>query len=627
LTLSLALTTLVFVMVGQTGAQVLPARTALIPTSLITQTYVIAATGPSTGGSPSVSLSGSLNETLQVLGGGLYAGDGGYISNVYINGYPPPPVDIVGSCFGPCNISGNAVANYNAVPLNIPILYNIADFEPGGIYAIEAGSAYHSFTSSQVFNGNPSPGLYYVDGSVTVRDVGYPDNLQNVSIVATGDIRIVGGVYVTTYDSRFPLLFTVSANISTGAIGSHNPDLDLTGDLYAPNGLISISGATGPLHGRVYARLVNLAASHLIITCPVCSFAAFTLSLQKSVTPTVNVPYHGVVTYTSILRNDDLISDTYALFTDTLPVGVTFGQWLEQPGGALQVGPAISWTGMLSASTGITFTFTATHTGSYGDTITNIATFSQAGYLGSAAATFTVQSISYTLALVTAGNGTGAVAANPIGPRYLAGTIVTLTAIPSITSQFTGWSGAVITTANPVTLTMNTDQSVTATYALKTFIITPTAGAHGSIMPSSPQVVDYGASATFTITPDSGYHLVDVGVDGVSQGPIGLYAFTNITADHTLSATFALNPLIVYTLMVNAAGNGSGAFMLNPPGPSYPAGAVVTLTAVPNIASRFIGWSGDVITRTNPLVLTMDNNKALTATFVTYRLYFPLVLR
>jgi hypothetical protein len=85
---------------------------------------------------------------------------------------------------------------------------------------------------------------------------------------------------------------------------------------------------------------------------------------------------------------------------------------------------------------------------------------------------------------------------------------------------------------------------------------------------------------------------------------------------------------VIYTLDVGiVAANIGDSVLFDPPGPSYPSGTVVTLTAVPGQASQFVGWIGDVVTTTNPLVLTMDSNKIITATFVTYRVYFPLVLK
>ncbi len=99
-----------------------------------------------------------------------------------------------------------------------------------------------------------------------------------------------------------------------------------------------------------------------------------TTTLLKTVAPEVNVPYHGVVTYTVVLSNSSVVSDTGAVLTDTLPTGVSFGQWVEEPpSGLIQNGNAITWTGVLIHHTALTFTFTVTHTGGYGDVITNTA--------------------------------------------------------------------------------------------------------------------------------------------------------------------------------------------------------------------------------------------------------------
>ncbi len=159
------------------------------------------------------------------------------------------------------------------------------------------------------------------------------------------------------------------------------------------------------------------------------------------------------------------------------------------------------------------------------------------------------------------------------------------------------------------------DHTITATFAINTYVITPTAGANGSITPGTPQTVNFGDSITFTIAADTGYHIVDVGVDGISQGAISSYAFFNVAADHIITATFEINAPNTFTLTVNKAGNGDGTVTLNPPGPTYIAGTVVTLTATPLISSTFTGWSGAVNGTTNPITLTMDADKTVTATF------------
>ena len=68
--------------------------------------------------------------------------------------------------------------------------------------------------------------------------------------------------------------------------------------------------------------------------------------------------------------------------------------------------------------------------------------------------------------------------------------------------------------------------------------ITATAGEGGSIAPSGTVQINDGKSKTFAITPDEGYFLSDVKVDGESIGPKTSYTFTNVKADHAITAEF-----------------------------------------------------------------------------------------
>jgi chitinase len=71
-----------------------------------------------------------------------------------------------------------------------------------------------------------------------------------------------------------------------------------------------------------------------------------------------------------------------------------------------------------------------------------------------------------------------------------------------------------------------------------TFTITASAGANGSISPSGSVVVNQGANQSFTVTPNSGYVVSSVTVDGASVGAVSSYTFSNVQANHTISATF-----------------------------------------------------------------------------------------
>ena len=85
-------------------------------------------------------------------------------------------------------------------------------------------------------------------------------------------------------------------------------------------------------------------------------------------------------------------------------------------------------------------------------------------------------------------------------------------------------------------------------------------------------------------------------------------AFKNFTLDLTLAC---------YTLTIDVNPAGSGT--VNAPAQTctggYTAGSVVQLTAVPNTGYLFDNWSGAATGTSNPLSVTMDGDKSITANF------------
>ncbi|MCC6296155.1 MAG: hypothetical protein IT469_05560, partial [Pseudomonadales bacterium] len=84
-------------------------------------------------------------------------------------------------------------------------------------------------------------------------------------------------------------------------------------------------------------------------------------------------------------------------------------------------------------------------------------------------------------------------------------------------------------------------RTVTATFALRTYTITASTGAGGTISPVGAVSVNHGADQAFTLTPGANYHVADVLVDGVSAGAVTSHTFVNVTANHTIAASFALD--------------------------------------------------------------------------------------
>jgi hypothetical protein len=56
------------------------------------------------------------------------------------------------------------------------------------------------------------------------------------------------------------------------------------------------------------------------------------------------------------------------------------------------------------------------------------------------------------------------------------------------------------------------------------------------------------------MTPLTGYHVDSLFVDGVNQGQVTLYTFTNVTSNRTIRAVFAINQ---YPIIVTAGANGT----------------------------------------------------------------------
>ena len=74
--------------------------------------------------------------------------------------------------------------------------------------------------------------------------------------------------------------------------------------------------------------------------------------------------------------------------------------------------------------------------------------------------------------------------------------------------------------------------------AAQKYTITATAGEGGSITPNGDVSVKEGASQTFAITANNGYEIADVLVDGSSVGAVESYTFSDVKANHTISASF-----------------------------------------------------------------------------------------
>ena len=113
---------------------------------------------------------------------------------------------------------------------------------------------------------------------------------------------------------------------------------------------------------------------------------------------------------------------------------------------------------------------------------------------------------------------------------------------------------------------------------------------------------------------------------GLTDGPHTLVIERNGTRNASSSGyTINLDALSIvgtltavgssgYTLTTGVS-SGSGTVTRNPDLATYTSGTQVTLTATPTSGSIFTGWSGGATGSTNPLTITMDGDKTVTANF------------
>jgi hypothetical protein len=185
------------------------------------------------------------------------------------------------------------------------------------------------------------------------------------------------------------------------------------------------------------------------------------------------------------------------------------------------------------------------------------------------------------------------------------------TATPNSGYSVNIWSvnGATVQTGgNNYTLTnITTNSTVTVSFKVTQYTVTPTSGGNGSITPSSPQLVNSGASLTFRASPAVDYNINQWQVDGAPvQTGGGTYTLSNILADHTVNVTFSLAPVIITVSSVNAVAHDPvtkktyicGGFNLV--GPRI--GSGVPLDSLANISPSFPQVAGQINTAVS------DNN-------------------
>lgn len=229
------------------------------------------------------------------------------------------------------------------------------------------------------------------------------------------------------------------------------------------------------------------------------------------------------------------------------------------------------------------------------------------------AASVTVQVIpTYPLVLSFPGGG---VVRSP-GPdvstnSYLSNTLVTLTATNNTGWVFLHWTNGA-SGANPeTTVLMSQSNNVQAVFgtSLNLFTNYP----QGQVLATPPErPFPFGSVVTLAALPDPGsYFFGWAGLLTNFDNPVTLVV-TNATGLTALFASLQPGQVSLVTLAVN----GGGGVQANPARNVYTNGELVTLTAWNSSNRIFSHWTGDATGPANPLTITMDASKLITANYI-----------
>ena len=195
------------------------------------------------------------------------------------------------------------------------------------------------------------------------------------------------------------------------------------------------------------------------------------------------------LTYTANVLNEGPKDATGVTFVDTLPNGVSFVSAATTQGSCIQSNGIVTCNiGALASAfdAAVTITVTPTALGTITNQMRVSATEQDLVSMNNTATQATTVAPVFTLSVSKAGTGTGTVTSNVGGIdcgsscslASVSGTVVSLTATPTGSSTFGGWSGS-CTSADPTscTVTLNSDQSVTATFTIPPdFSVSPSLG-------------------------------------------------------------------------------------------------------------------------------------------------------
>ncbi|MBI4691615.1 MAG: Ig-like domain-containing protein [Nitrospirae bacterium] len=536
---------------------------------------------------------------------------------------------------GSTDATGTAASFYNPTGITTDgTNLFVADYNNHKIRQISPGA---DTTAPTVSSTSPTSGAtgVTINGNVTVT---WSENVD-CTTVNTTNITIDGGGWTlsncegnqaifTTSGQAYSTAYTVTVSTAVKDVAGNNMSANYAWSYTteaAPSYSITLVLGTG---GNISCS-PNPVNSGSTSTCTVTPDTGYSIS---SVTGCGGSLSSNTYTTGSITSNCT-VAASFAIKTYTITASAGSGGSIS-PSGGVTVNHGSSQAFTISPDSDYSISNVTVDGSSVGAVSSYTFSTVTANHTISAsfASTYSPPPIVYNLTLTvnTAGNGNGTISVNytNYGTSY-SGTCfenqnMTLTANPSSDSTFTGWSGDCSGTGTTINVIMSSSKTCTATFTLKTHTITASAGSGGSISPSGSVTVNQGSSQTFTITPDTNYSISDVTVDGASVGAVSSYVFGNVTANHTITASFGYSPSS-HSLTIMKSGTGTGTVTSSTGTLTWDnntctimcaAHESITLTATADDGSTFGGWSGCDSASENTCTVAMGSDANVAAEFI-----------
>ncbi len=143
--------------------------------------------------------------------------------------------------------------------------------------------------------------------------------------------------------------------------------------------------------------------------------------------------------------------------------------------------------------------------------------------------------------IITSELTNGTLIFNPGGGTYVSGTEVSITAVGDLGYTFESWGGDLSGTENPVTIKMDSDKTISATFTSTPVVNLFTESENGTIVLDPPgNIYNPGTKVILTAVPDSNYVFNSWGGDlSGKANPDTLI----MNSDKTVSATFSGKPV------------------------------------------------------------------------------------